>query len=77
MLSTLFSVESTIQRLKYRYHLQTIEHELLARWDNAPHHRGIETYPSYLHLPPDQVKAAPEMSIKQVLLAVLPFLDAD
>lgn len=69
--------EPDVQRLKYRYHLQTFDNEFLARWDNAPHHRDVKTHPFHLHLPPSQVKSSPEMSIKQVLFAVLPFLDID
>ena len=69
--------EPNIQRLKYRYHLQTLEKKFLARWDNAPHHREIETHPNHLHLSQGKVKPSSEMSIEQVLFAVLPFLDAD
>ena len=65
-----------IQRLKYRYHLQRFDNEFLARWDNAPHHNEIETHPNHLHLSQGQVKSSSEMSIKKVLFAVLPFLDA-
>ena len=69
--------EPNIQRLKYRYHLQKFNREFLARWDNAAHHSEISTHPHHLHLPQNPVKSSPQMSIEQVLFAVLPFLDAE
>lgn len=42
--------EPHIQRLKYRYHLQSATKELLIRWDNAPHHPEIKTHPHHTHL---------------------------
>ena len=69
--------EQDILRLKYRYHLQTTEKEFLARRDNAPRHREIKTHPNHLHLSDGRVKSSPEMSIEQVLFAILPFLDAN
>ena len=34
---------------KYRYHWQDKHGHLLKRWDNAPHHPEIETFPDHLH----------------------------
>ncbi len=61
-----------IKRLKYRYHLQKIGGELLARWDNAPHHLEVETHPHHLHTEKG-VKASAEMDVGQVLVAVMDF----
>lgn len=69
--------EPAIQRLKYRYHFQNTKSELVIRWDNAPHHPEINTHPHHAHLPQNQVKASPKMSIPQALEAILPFLDTD
>ena len=35
---------------RYSYHLQK-EDKMMRRWDNAPHWRGIRTFPFHLHLP--------------------------
>jgi hypothetical protein len=33
----------------YSYHVQTAHGKLIKRWDNAPHHREIATFPHHLH----------------------------
>ena len=35
---------------KYSYHWQTADGQLPIRWDNAPHHPEIATYPDHKHL---------------------------
>lgn len=65
--------EPTVQRLKYRYHLQTTQDKFVSRWDNAPHHPEIEKHPHHWHLK-KSVRSSPAMSIERVLTAVLPFL---
>jgi hypothetical protein len=34
---------------KYRFHWQDKFGNLVKRWDNAPHHPEIETFPNHLH----------------------------
>lgn len=34
---------------KYRYHLQEPGGALIARWDNAPHHPHLKTFPHHVH----------------------------
>jgi hypothetical protein len=34
----------------YSYHWQTLDGKLLARWDNAPHHKDIITHPHHKHI---------------------------
>ena len=34
---------------KYRHHWQDGNGHLRKRWDNAPHHPDIETFPNHLH----------------------------
>ena len=38
----------SIKRNKYSYHLQKND-EFINRWDNAPHHREISTFPYHFH----------------------------
>jgi hypothetical protein len=47
--STLYFIEfvdtseaEAVKRLKYKYHWQSESGELIARWDNVPHHRDFK-----------------------------------
>ncbi len=40
---------SDLNERNYSYHWQSSRGRLLMRWDNAGHHRQIETYPHHLH----------------------------
>ncbi|MFW6225148.1 MAG: toxin-antitoxin system TumE family protein [Bacteroidota bacterium] len=33
----------------YAYHWQDNDNNLICRWDNAPHHEHLRTYPHHLH----------------------------
>jgi hypothetical protein len=45
-----FSIESgQINVVKYSYHWQKEDGQLIKRWDNAAHHPEIITYPHHLH----------------------------
>ena len=37
-------------RLKYRFHLMTVNDEMVFRYDNSPHHPEISTYPHHKHV---------------------------
>jgi hypothetical protein len=64
----------TIQRPKYRYHLQRNDRALVARWDNAPHHRQVETFPDHRHDASGQVHPSPPIDIPAVLKAIVPYV---
>ena len=66
--------EPKIERLKYRYHLQTNEGVLVARWDNAAHHPEVSTHPYHRHTMDGQVKPAGAMDILTALEAVIPLI---
>lgn len=34
---------------KYRFQLQTPDGKFIARWDNAPHHKDINSFPHHKH----------------------------
>ncbi|MCX6058913.1 MAG: DUF6516 family protein [Chloroflexi bacterium] len=67
-------VAPNFQRLKYRYHLQSLNNKMIARWDNAPHHPEIKTHPDHLHLG-EKIKENHPMDIAQVLADVLSFIE--
>lgn len=38
------------QERNYAYHWQGAKHTLRVRWDNAPHHSHLSTYPHHKHV---------------------------
>lgn len=42
-------IRGTLEITKYRHHWQNADGRLVKRWDNAPHHPEIETFPHHLH----------------------------
>jgi len=40
-----------VEREKYRYHFMNGDDQLIFRYDNAPHHPEIVTFPHHKHLP--------------------------
>lgn len=53
-------------RLKYRFHLINKEGDMVFRYDNAPHHRDISSFPHHKHLP-GNVSESNEKGIMAVL----------
>ena len=50
----------------YSFHWQTADGTLLCRWDNAPHHHHLVSYPHHLHRD-DQVLESRPLSLMDVL----------
>jgi hypothetical protein len=45
-----FEIQSgQVKIIKYSFHWQKYDGQLIKRWDNAAHHPEIETYPDHLH----------------------------
>lgn len=66
--------DPALTRPKYRYHLQTSAGQLVSRWDNAPHHQSVSTFPDHRHDDHDGVHPASPMNVPDVLNAVLQFI---
>ena len=49
MTERVLEVQGTLEMTKYRHHWQDGNGVLLKRWDNAPHHPAIDTFPHHLH----------------------------
>ena len=69
--SELFFVEVvdtrlTIEKLKYSFHYQKKDH-LVFRYDNAPHHRQISSFPHHKHTEKDGVTSSTTPNIKHIL----------
>jgi len=57
-----------IQTLTYRIHWQEKDGSLKRRWDNAPHHTEIPTFPHHVHLgPAEDVGSSEPMTIMNVI----------
>ncbi|HHJ07162.1 MAG TPA: hypothetical protein ENK24_06655 [Anaerolineae bacterium] len=53
---------------KYSFQWQSSNGALKKRWDNAPHHPEIETYPSHVHVANDDVVLPhPPVTITDIL----------
>ena len=44
-----FTEQLPPSRRKYRIHLMNADDQLLVRWDSAPHHQELSTYPFHKH----------------------------
>jgi hypothetical protein len=51
---------------KYRFHYRDQQGRMLFRYDNAPHHSDISSFPHHKHVPEKTIPAAMP-SIKEVL----------
>ncbi len=40
---------------------------MLARWDNAPHHKHIATFPHHKHIDSEKIVESGAISLKEVL----------
>ena len=58
------TVKTGIKRYKYSYHYQQASGALLFRYDMAPHHRDVATFPHHKHTASGQVieSFAPELN---------------
>ena len=63
-----------VTRRKYRLHYMSAAGDLIVRWDSAPHHRTVSTFPFHKHTK-DGVQAHPAVTALDALdqiLALLP-----
>jgi hypothetical protein len=49
MTERVLEIGGRLEVTKYRHHWQDANKNLIKRWDNAPHHRQVETFPHHLH----------------------------
>ena len=46
-----FTEQLPTDRQKFRLHYMDSANNLIARWDSAPHYRGLRTFPFHKHTP--------------------------
>lgn len=59
-----------IGKRKYSYQWQDKSGCLLSRWDNAPHHRGILSYPHHRHLEDAEVVSTDERNLSDIFYVI-------
>jgi hypothetical protein len=52
--------------VKYKYQWQSPDGDLLKRWDNAPHHKELNSFPDHVH-DCNGVYSSPAMSLESIL----------
>ncbi|MBI3762290.1 MAG: hypothetical protein HY260_10570 [Chloroflexi bacterium] len=65
-----FSEQLPTERQKYRIHHMDAESNLIVRWDSAPHHRELATFPFHKHTP-SGVEAHPAINVLEALEQVV------
>ena len=65
---SIFATESrnTLSIDKYRLHYMNSTGQMLFRYDNAPHHPEVDTYPHHKHTP-DKIMPSTTPSLKDIL----------
>ncbi len=54
------------ERCRYRFQYMDVDGNIIFRYDNAPHHRDIATFPDHKHVG-DAVCESPSISLRQVI----------
>ena len=77
MTERVLEVRGTLAVTKYRHHWQDSNGRLIKRWDNAPHHPAIETFPHHLHEgDEDRVVSHPAVTGLDALQRILAEIEA-
>ncbi len=69
ILEVIIVTDNQIFKKKYKYQLRSHTAEIIFRFDNAPHHQNVATYPHHKHLP-DKIIESTEPDILQVLAEI-------
>ncbi len=59
--------DNILERIVYRFHYVKPDNKLIFRYDNAPHHPELETFPHRKHLANGTVVASEEQTLPRVL----------
>jgi len=65
-------IREFISEEEYNYSFQwQKDRKLIVRWDNAPHHKDVETFPHHKHVgSKDNVQPSKEISLEDILRAI-------
>ena len=59
----------------YSYHWQDSENNLILRWDNAPHHKNLTTYPHHKHYKDGRIEESFETTCERILSEISKLLN--
>ena len=59
--------------IKYRYHVMDAEKEFLIRWDNAPHHSEVASFPHHFH-DRNKIHESKQYSLQKILSLIPNYL---
>lgn len=68
-----FAEQLPTERKKFRFHFMDAQKNLIVRWDSAPHHKSLSTYPFHKHTT-DGVEEHPAITLLEALDGVVPLL---
>ena len=74
ILEVIIIIDGQLIKKKYKYHFQNQAGGMIFRYDNAPHHQAITSFPHHKHLP-DMIAESVEPDILMVLSEVKVILD--
>ena len=59
-------VDDKLRKLSYSYNFLSSKNTLIFRYDNAPHHKEVETFPYHVHISNGEVRESEEKDIYRV-----------
>lgn len=59
--------------IAYSYYWLRTDHSIIIGWDNAPHHKEVNTFPHHKHVG-DKVESSAQTNLKDVLNFIRDFL---
>ena len=59
--------------IKYRYHVMDTKKEFVIRWDNAPHHSEIPSFPHHFHVK-NEIHETKQYSLQKILSLIPNYL---
>jgi hypothetical protein len=62
--------DTEFKKIAYSYHYQSLEKELIFRYDNAEHHPELDNYPHHKHIE-DKTVPAKEISLEEVIGVII------
>ncbi len=60
---------SVLAKNKYSYHWQNTDNQLIVRWDNAPHHHQLSSFPHHRH-EGGSIHESPRLTIDEILAEI-------
>jgi hypothetical protein len=77
MTERVLEARGALEVTKYRHHWQDSNGQLIKRWDNAPHHPEVNTFPHHLHDgTEDRIVSHPATNGLEVLQRILAEVEA-